>query len=726
MKQIVSKNLYLDGLRRIRIPSFIFLAIVVLVQFIIPLIDTLGKLPYREGTFYTVGVESALSPMVLVACIMVPVLTLVMFFAFNRRNSSDFYHSLSYTRQCLFVSWVLAILTATAALLVIGGCLGFSVRAMFPKIYVVNFLGLGQWILSFIGAALFALGCTAIAMSITGTFISNAVGTVLIMIVPRLILFLVRLLVLEATPVLSEEHFLTIFDITHNSFFTGASLGLMAMLGVDDGYWVGYLGVSIFTICVGIVYIFIAAILFKFRKSETAGSGSVNRFVQHLIRIAGTFIISLLGTYLLIEDEDWQMAIIVYCIALIAFFAYEIIITRKWINLVKVLPSLAIIIGLNILVWVSAAGISEAVASNELDSSNVKGVTVTNLMDSVDMADYTLSLNEIEITDPEIIGLVTERYNNDIADIREGSYSYSSNAVRWDSDDPDDAVIYERELLIRTETDSKYRIVRLSQNDLDLMIAAIMENDEYKEAITELPEPLIQTLQIETYTTGLYYGMANSSGGAENLTADECQELFDTLQQELREIDIVDWVKHLTSDIWYDDSNFKITYNINSVNNDQALIPVSQSTTPETYSKVLQLIWSHQDLEGVQELIYGWDEMKDDEYAWYSINVNAFDTITDSSGETRRVGYSNETYSGEEYYDEGEDSHDKVITLVREGLECNGIPQTYDFLQVYYSFSYPLAGDEDDSYYSDYCLAVLPLPSNWAEVMNVDPLEYAY
>mgnify|MGYP007069874050 FL=1 len=114
-KQILSKGLYIEGLRKLKIPSFIFLAIIVLIQGIIPLLANASN--YGPEHSIVISAVDFMGATAIVPVLMAPVLTLIVFYAFNNRSSSDHYQSLPYTRQCLFFSWTLSVLSISCALI---------------------------------------------------------------------------------------------------------------------------------------------------------------------------------------------------------------------------------------------------------------------------------------------------------------------------------------------------------------------------------------------------------------------------------------------------------------------------------------------------------------------------------------------------------------------------------------------------------------------------------
>ena len=128
-KKLFSRGLYVEGLRQLKIVGIIFLAVLLLVGVSIPVIQYIDYLSYvarmeelGEPVNFTPDVVDfeQMCPMIFViALIAAPIFTFMLFSPFNKRSSSDFYHSLPYTRECMFTSFSAAILSGLGILTVI-------------------------------------------------------------------------------------------------------------------------------------------------------------------------------------------------------------------------------------------------------------------------------------------------------------------------------------------------------------------------------------------------------------------------------------------------------------------------------------------------------------------------------------------------------------------------------------------------------------------------------
>ena len=103
--------------------------------------------------------------------------------------------------------------------------------------YSLNAAGLGDLIFSVVSAALFGTGCMLIACAVTGKVLSNIATGLLIMFLPRMILFLQKYLIIEDTIVDSagEMGYSYPGDITNYPQATpvGALCHAQACIGVN-------------------------------------------------------------------------------------------------------------------------------------------------------------------------------------------------------------------------------------------------------------------------------------------------------------------------------------------------------------------------------------------------------------------------------------------------------------------------------------------------------------
>jgi len=116
-------GLYGETLRQLRLMGSIYLVLCVVFTIVPALLDSLSGRLTQPGI-------SDFSPPLFLFVYVAPVTLVYSAFGFlTRRNASDFYHSLPLTRECLYVSRVLAVLTylvGTIVLSLLGACLVYA------------------------------------------------------------------------------------------------------------------------------------------------------------------------------------------------------------------------------------------------------------------------------------------------------------------------------------------------------------------------------------------------------------------------------------------------------------------------------------------------------------------------------------------------------------------------------------------------------------------------
>ena len=95
-KKVFSFHMFLQTLKQTRLAGFIMMAVITLIS-VVPIISSLSYIKeYKQVN--NVGGISGNYFLVLVFIIVVPVISLIVWSFLNKRSSSDFYHSIPYTR----------------------------------------------------------------------------------------------------------------------------------------------------------------------------------------------------------------------------------------------------------------------------------------------------------------------------------------------------------------------------------------------------------------------------------------------------------------------------------------------------------------------------------------------------------------------------------------------------------------------------------------------------
>ena len=354
-KKIFSGKLMLEGMRQVRLPGIIGLLLVVGASFFTSFIEVVNV---SHGMYVLGSSFSELNAYILLVMFTVaPIMTLMLFGFMNRRRASDFYHSLAYTRLCIYTSFVAAVLLWCMLMIVAGSATTLIVCGISGKVEI-DPLSIPYPILSATAGVLIVTGGTVLAMTLTGTYLTNVFTTVLFLFAPRALIFYCNRLLANSMPyvVSSQNTFFSKlvnvpFDIVTGVF--GISSNFQAILTS----WVP----AAYTALIGVILMCVGAVCFIHRKSENATMASINRALQGILRIIPAVLISLIAIALLfdahkydtISDSDKFIIIMTYVGAAAAYFLYEAVTTRHLRNFIKIIPGLAVVAAINAALYFS-------------------------------------------------------------------------------------------------------------------------------------------------------------------------------------------------------------------------------------------------------------------------------------------------------------------------------------------------------------------------------------
>lgn len=354
-KKIFSGKLMFEGMRQVKLPGIIGLILIAGASFFTSFIEVVNM---SRGMYVLESSFSELNLYIqLVMFTAAPLMTLMLFGFMNRRCASDFYHSLAYTRLCIYTSFVAAVLLWCIMMIMAGSAITLAVCGISGKIKI-DVLSIPYPILSAVAGVLIVTGGTVLAMTLTGTYLTNVFTAVLFLFAPRALIFYCNRLLVSSMPyvVFSQNTFISKlinipFDLVTGIF--GISRNSEAIITS----WVP----AVYTALIGIILMCVGAVCFTRRKSENATMASVNRGLQGILRVITTVLISLIAVALLfdahkydtISDSDKFVIIMTYVGAAVAYFLYEAVTTRHLRNFVRIIPGLAIVAVINVVLYFS-------------------------------------------------------------------------------------------------------------------------------------------------------------------------------------------------------------------------------------------------------------------------------------------------------------------------------------------------------------------------------------
>ncbi len=520
-RNIFDAALYRDMLRQLRMVGIVCLVLMTVAGAILPL----GRLSELEnmsvGDLYTLELLTSNPGIVLFPLIWAPLMMLTAFGFLNQRKSSDFYHALANTRLSLYLSMLAAAVTWLVLDMAVSATVSRLLCLLLRPYYVLNMAGLWVGLFNMLAAVLLVCGAFAVSMSVTGKTLNNVVVALLLLFLPRFFVLLFTSLLSDALPLLPSGSGFVLFN-NHFNVLTNMIFGLFVG-NVRDSF--EYVWGGVYTLVLGVVYLAVGAVLFARRRSEVAGQSSANRFLQALFRLSCGMVIAVIPSAIIAEcllrhesvgGSDIFWLAVLYVAAVLVYFLYELITTRKWRNVAKSVPTLGILVLLCLLfiggekVCYDATLRYQPVASEIRSVQMVSDVTdpYGNGKDYFRVKEQEVSLNA---TGSQVGRIVSEALDRAVTMVKNDSW--------WQRD-----YTY-IDVSIRTDSGEKKRTLPLEQEEYAALLAEMKKTEAYRRIYMELPA--------YADTQGVVFGNIES--------ADANRRLYEILREEVKTADFADW-----------------------------------------------------------------------------------------------------------------------------------------------------------------------------------------
>lgn len=496
-KQLFSRGLILEGLRRIRVPGIVLL----LVSLLFTCLPALFMGLSRASANSRLGIVSigTLAEWLLPILYLTPfVLTHTLFSFLNHRNGSDFYHALPHTRESLFVNFTLAVLVWGTAVLVFPVLAGWVLYTAFGAVFVPGAVPLS--LLTLFAGVLLVTACALLAMSVTGTAFSN-------FILFGLFLFLPRFMITVYNVVLSSN--IQIIDIRHVGGLLNPNLNIPVRLllglggtvfGVNSGSLFTSLPAVLYTVVLALIYGALACLFFHRRRSETAERSAPNRALQHAYRCAIALPFSLVIPVILVSSTHFTWSnegfiIITFAaVTLVVYYLFELLTTKKPKNLLSATPFLLVLAALDIVFGVTIQSARTLTLSDCPAASEVAGVTLAPYSSAYGSDSYnSLLLQRLTVKDSLVKNTLLQILDTNIASIRKNGTVYVPSTSGSGS-------LSSYNVAFRLKNGgSLYRRLYLWDSDKTSLSAALQTDAAYTAAEIDLP-PESGVLQINCNT----------------------------------------------------------------------------------------------------------------------------------------------------------------------------------------------------------------------------------
>lgn len=713
-KKVFSRGIYIEGMRQLRVFGFIALSLYLVAFIAGPLFEYADYLQYNINTVHeiypmAVDFETLLGPLMGLPVLVAPIMTLIVFSGFNKRKYSDFYHALPYTRLCIFLSFTAAILSWIFSILIIGGSISLLMHALLSQVYALSFAGWTDVLFNLIVMILMVVSGVLLGCSFTGTLLSNITVAGLVLFLPRLIIYLITSTISSKLPFIVEDHFLSIFSTRFNILVHYIGRVVLTasyrIPSLQDNVWC-----VIYSLLIAIVMGVLAAFFFIRRKSEIAAQSAPHRSVQACIRIAVTLIFSFIATCLLLNDGEISLAILLYILAVLAFFIYELLTTLKWKNLIRIIPTLGIVILLNLGLAGMVSGITSAATSfhpNEQDITSVRFVDTEDPQIWYTNASYwnencsyaEESTQKISIKDPEIIATVANSLGENMNKFSHGIYNLTYYSNSYTINQTENTPVYvEKIVAIQTGTVTRYRRIIFKYEAIEKIIQRLADLPEYREAYMTLPPVLDGTENIMLYGDSVF---ADTTGDSWDM-----EQIFACLQEEINEVGFEAWYKALNFDPNANDwVGATISYTVQNKYLTKANIPIIRSLTPQTFDLLIQMHYES-NLNTAEELIQILKGTFDRNSQYANLQIDYH--YKDNEGKQ----FDNTFSISDAALLNQKSLRERVLKLTRELGEqletTDTLPTSDSYIGIYYYYD-----PGYNRYYSNYCYLYLPLPESF-------------
>lgn len=419
-RKLLNGRLYLDMLRQLMLMGCILAAACILITLLPPLVYAVT---WSTTANVRISIEAVTPALWGFLYLGGAGLVYLAFSWLNHRNACDCYYSLPNTARTMWLStfaavatWIVGIVTATVTL----GYLGYAAAgialpmAYFPKLIAYFAIGTLQ-----VAAA------TTVAVSLTGTRFSNLVVTALILFLPRFLLTMVGIGVLERSKMIPASELSFLLNPRYNIAAVPLTLFDYLMNGESIPELIGFGWGDLYSAVLTLLYAAAGLVLHEHRRAETAGSSAPCRMLQHIYRSALTIpFLSVLAfaaaasyeRLLYYMSHHFAITATLVLVAALCYFAYELMTSKRFKNLLTTLPLfLVLIFAVPALLYGGTVWCTDLMQRKTVQASEIESIRI-DVTDLYDVTTYErLLLREVAIQNEELNELVETAWKRTIA-----------------------------------------------------------------------------------------------------------------------------------------------------------------------------------------------------------------------------------------------------------------------------------------------------------------------
>ena len=540
-------HLYIEGLRQIRTMGMVFMVMILICAVIIPAVYVWNFIIEGGGlAAETVNLFEVFPFLLAVMYIFAPVMALRLFRFLNKRNESDFYHALSFTRPCLYVSFFAAVMTWAAAQVVISVLFEILILKLASKVIILNMASVWPFALAVLCGCFLMISAVLVAMSLTGTYFSNIALALLILFLPRLILMVMTNAVASTCAVIVQGRAFGLLEASYNvpagivinciNYFSGGT-SLNNILTPIITY-----APSAYTFILGCVYFALGMLLFAKRRSETAQNPAANKYLQAALRIAAAMVPCIFGCMILYKNMFGSYAFSgllifgFFACGIAVYFLFEIISAKKVRNLLKIFPGLLILAAVCVIIIFGMRTMYKSQIAFAPEADEIESVSVTVSYST--SAYFTARQSEVKLTDKRAGEIVSEGLKTALEYDGAGTSGYSTE-------------LSEYTVIIRTGNTEKYRNIYLTDEEYEELVSCFDTSDDMKELYTQLPD--------SGRITSIYLNNIDIYSSY-SLTEDQMIGLYECAAAEFAEMEFTDAYNIITNYYYTDEDGYTAYY----------------------------------------------------------------------------------------------------------------------------------------------------------------------
>lgn len=415
-----------------------------------------------------------------------PILVLYVWNFLNKKNSSDFYHSLPYKRECLYFSKIAAVFAWQVIIHVVTYLCLIITFAVFKDCFIVEMWMVFRVFLSIFIANLLCGSAISLACALTGNVFSNICLSGLIIFLPRFLCIMIEAFATMKVPTVSDYQVFPLINDAHNIV---AGYILRAFVQIDYNSLMFSVSSLVYTLILAFIYMGLGLLVFKFRKSEAAQKSALNKKLQVAISMTLGFVICFISViFTFAEDEgdrDYIMLVVFFLVAAFVIIVYELATGKKNHLLQRSVPSILMAYVLSLIFGVLVGTVADGMLEYAPKAQSIDYIKINGMSDNqasmygYRAADYFDSIIEgIQIKDKQSCEIVAKAIADNNSIIKNNKQYYkefnSDNYVKMD--------IFVKDGLIGAN-----RKVYIKSDDINVIAAAAGKEEKYRERIKSLP-----------------------------------------------------------------------------------------------------------------------------------------------------------------------------------------------------------------------------------------------